>query len=214
MASATVSLHRDPWQAGWDHVLELPPWLRPRDGTTYWHAVRSAAWAPSSRHRPDRLVVRLWCGQHRSLDRLRTDNATIQLHLTATIDAPGPVCATCAGRHQARDTQGRLTFRPVDAWQLPKRCPGLDDGTGHCFACGARSRYSYQRWAGASETHHHALEPLADRYQPCPWHGWSRMAAERDARRRWEPTGRLVCTSHACPHETAPRRRRRSRRRT
>lgn len=157
-----VALHRDsaPWP-DCEHLEALPAWIVPSPLGAYWHQPRSAYRCPDGA-----LTVHLWCGQARH--RVATG------HLTDT-EPTEMRCGTCAGRRAGYDSTAGLVFCPQDLWQLPARCPGgLAPDKDTCLSCGARPRAA-QGWNAGGLAQHRPALAMADRWAPCPAHGWSRM---------------------------------------
>jgi hypothetical protein len=157
--SAAILLHRDPIPTGWAHVDELPAWIPPVRGT-YWHQPRSAAIRDDGI-----LVVHAWCGQ----SFYREPSAVIAV--TPPLELK---CGTCIGRRQGYAREDGAIFSPRDHWQLPRQCPGGPDDNDNCFACGYRLRW-YRSWFSAGPTPHRPNPELAERFDPCPYHGWTQM---------------------------------------
>lgn len=159
----TVNLHRDPVQAGWAPVEQLPQYVRPLAPGRYWHQPRSASIGPAGE-----LSVVYWCGQHvRATRRDFTDSVPEELR-----------CGTCVGRRLGFDGAEGAVFSPRDHWRLPTRCPGRTWGEdGLCLACGNKVKAKAGPWASGMATHRPG-EGLAQRWEPCPFHGW-RDAYER-----------------------------------
>lgn len=181
-----IELFRDPGQG--EHVSQMPPWVLPRSNGRYWHRPRSA-----SVHGDGRLYVRFWCGQA----------GTVDLH-RLTHEVPEDLkCGTCVGRRAGWDRADGTVFRPRDHWALPSRCPGNSwepPKYRTCFACGrpVQAARGWNAWGSAS----HRPDPdLADRFEPCPQHGWREM---------YERDGALVCNAWRCdwvsprPVDSAP----------
>lgn len=170
-----ITLLREPQSFG-EHVLELQAWVAGASAERYWHQPRSAY----RRFKDGELVVTFWCGPFRR---------DVQEH-DLSDEAPDEAlrCGTCFGRREGFEHSGGLIFRPRDAWAIPSKCPGGDDGTGHCIGCGRRLRYYGTYYSRESD---HAPEPeLTKRWEPCPWHGWQHVRP-RD--------GVYVCTAWRCP---------------
>lgn len=174
-----VRLHRDPIVHG-SHVLALPAWLPPsgHPNASYWHMPRSA-----SLRADGTLHVNLWCGPFRNYDA-----ATF----AATSDPPDELrCGTCVGRRAGYDRENGMIFAPRDHWALPKVCPSTTPDPADlrlCLACGRRTNAA--RGFNSYGLAFHAPDAaLADRFSPCPRHGWERM---------WVRDDTLVCTAFRC----------------
>lgn len=173
-----VQLHRDPRFGGVEHLLELPPWIRPKKYGLYWHQPRSAVVLEDGR-----ISIIQWCGPHRTVDSVDA----------LTWLAPSELrCGTCIGRRLGFDRADGAIFQPRDAWSLPKWCPG-EGGPGwpaFCVLCGGLVRASTSWHRGEAR---HRPEPALARWEPCPSHGW------RDMRLSW-PARKLVCGLYRCDY--------------
>lgn len=194
-----MRLHRDPGTSS-EPLLFLPGWVPPvTDMQRYWHQPRSAE------ARPDGLVyVRLWCGQARVLPRaVLTDEAPESMR-----------CGSCVGRWLGWLGAAGLTFTPRDHFAPPPWCPGGDDGTGHCIACGRKLRHRISWASGSGGECQHRPDPAIVDTPCCPIHGWKYMrprgvysgrkrtlsfpGSELRWSRRWVHD-ELVCTMWRCP---------------
>jgi hypothetical protein len=153
-------------------VRELPMWIGPRSRAgTYWHIPRSAL------DFGDRIAVSMWCGV--SFPGIRGD--------LPLVDPPeGVKCGTCLGRYEGAHGLNGLVFTPRDDFALPRLCPGRDVVGGCCSACGLPVRW----WLGRPQRHAPTSE-FAERYTPCPDHGWTNVDADEH--------GRVVCSSTHVP---------------
>lgn len=171
-----LRLHRDPIMGG-AHVVALPPWMLPSSRGVYWHMPRSACV-----YAEGRISVVLWCGQHRNVK---------SFDYFTEIPPTDSMCGTCIGRRQGYDRADGAIFMPDDHWALPRVCPG-QGGYGwpsYCEGCGQRVRA--RNYPNYGEAPHSPLPELAERWVPCPRHGW------RHIRTLYE-SGRMVCGSFNC----------------
>lgn len=181
---SVVQLHRDSIAFGGEHVLELPAWIPPSRHplAAYWHQPRSAYRADDGR-----LIVHLWCGQGRYY---AAGEPVLDLAPPNELR-----CGTCIGRRLGYDRDQGAIFQPVDHWALPARCPSTTPDPNDlrlCFACG-RPTNAARGWWSYGLAMHGPGPALADRFEPCPLHGWQRIET------RQEPL-RLVCGFFSCEH--------------
>lgn len=174
-----VQLHRDPITEG-VHVLALPMWVPPARqlGSSYWHIPRSANLKADGR-----VSVHFWCGPFRYYQ-------ADELNLTAV--PPSELrCGTCVGRRNGYDRINGTIFRPRDHWELPSVCPSTTpdpDDLRRCVACG-RPTNAARGWTAYGLARHAPDAALAERFAPCPRHGWRDMQI-RD--------GTLACCAWGC----------------